>query len=61
MPLKTQIILCSLQENSKTLQRFALALRPQSVVPALAKGYGHYLRAAPCLATLFLSANPVSN
>jgi len=47
--------------NLKTLQRFALALRPQTIVAALAKGYDHYLRTAPCLATLFISANPVPN
>jgi len=61
MPLKPQITLFTLQVHSKTLHRFALALRPQTIVAALAKGYGHYLRAAPCLATLFLSANPVPN
>jgi len=61
MLLKSQITLFTLQVNSKTLHSFALALRPQTIVAALTKGYGHYLRAAPCLATLFLSANPVSN
>jgi len=43
MPLKPQIILFTLQVNSKTLQRFALDLKPQTIVAALVKGYGHYL------------------
>ncbi|MCS5586973.1 MAG: hypothetical protein NZ697_00605 [Porticoccaceae bacterium] len=61
MLLKFQVILFTLQVNSKALHRFALALKPQTIVASLAKGYGHCLRAAPCLAALFLSANPVFN
>jgi hypothetical protein len=43
------------------LHCFALDSKPQTIVAALAKGYGHCLRATPCFAALSLSANPVFN
>ncbi|MCS5587097.1 MAG: hypothetical protein NZ697_01245 [Porticoccaceae bacterium] len=43
MPLKSQVVLFTLQVNAKTLHRFALDLKPQTIVAALAKGYGHCL------------------
>jgi len=43
MPSKWRVVLFAPQMNAKTLHRFALDLKPQTIVAALAKGYGHCL------------------